>query len=59
MHINQTAELNNELKHQQVKTHKWAMINEALEAVVPGMQAVAANPSRDCHYSCENCDDHF
>jgi hypothetical protein len=40
--INAAAKLNNALKYQKMKLTKWAMIKEALEAGVPGMQEVAA-----------------
>jgi hypothetical protein len=41
--LNACAHLNNLLKAQQLKKADWAMTKEALEAGVPGMEAVAAN----------------
>jgi hypothetical protein len=41
--LNEAAKLNNYLKAQQLKKADWAMIKEALEAGVQGMESVAAN----------------
>jgi hypothetical protein len=41
--LNDAAKLNNDLKAQQLKKAEWAMVKDALEADVPGMENVAPN----------------
>jgi hypothetical protein len=41
--LNDVAKLNNDLKAQQLKKADWAIIKDALEVGVPGMENVAAH----------------